>query len=162
MKQSAILLQKMKRRVLSAPSSVEPMSKQSGRQQFLNWLQNTDPTLYSRTMTMVKARRRSNSLSNYDNSLGGIWDDIKGSLSAVLQTGLKLKQQRDLYKLQMARAERGFPPLKVDEFAPVIKTEIEIGQKTRNQLFSELGSGFKKYMIPAGIGLAALIFFMRR
>jgi len=153
----------MTKQTLTAPAFSVPNSKGTGRQKFLNWLRDIDPELYSRTMTMTKAKRAQGySLSDYDENLGGIWDDIKGSLSAVLQTGLKLKQQRDLYKLQMARAERGFPPLKVDEFAPVIKTEIEIGQKTRNQLFSEVGAGFKKYMIPAGIGLVALIFFMRR
>lgn len=154
----------MRRAVLSRP----PVRRKArGRRLFLQWLRRVDPRIYNRAMLRVDINRRVmgrgvGDLDLEDQGLNGLWDDIKGSVSDVIKTGLQMKQQRDLYKLQLARAERGLPPLDASKVAPVIRTQIEIGPETRGQLFSEVGGMLKTYALPIAAGVGALMWIRKK
>lgn len=126
----------------------------NARKGFLKWLKISDPNFYSQTMIRIDA--------NKTGGIAGFWDDIKGTVTDLLQTGIQLKQSSDLYKLQLQRAERGLPPLDARYVSPQIRTQIEIGPETRSQLFSEMGAGFMKLLLPMGIGLGVLFFMTRK
>lgn len=145
------------------PKRLQPARKAPGRKKFLQWLKSVDPSLYQKVMLRVDASQAGRGISGMSlEGFGGLWDDIKGTVNDVLSTGLQLKQQRDLYKLQLARAEKGLPPLNADQVAPTIKTQVEIGPETRGQLFDEIGAGLKRYALPLAVGAGALFVLSRR
>lgn len=84
-----------------------------------------------------------------------IWDNIVSAVTTVVPAYFAAKQQRDVYNLQLARAEKGLEPLDVGQIAPQIRTSVEMGPETR--------AGLQKMIIPLGIGAAALAaFFMMK
>lgn len=161
-------INKARRKIERLPTPPE-RSVTPERQAFLDWSENIAPGLYEKFKERMQSARRMQgrtisglTIEGDDLALGGLWDDVKGTLTDVMSTGLQMKQQRDLYKLQLSRAEKGLPPLNADQVSPQIRTQIEIGPETRAQLFTEAGAGLKNLAVPLAVGAAAIFMFTRK
>ena len=72
-------------------------------------------------------------------------DSIKKIAPALIQ----YKTQKNILKVQLQRAKQGLPPLDTSALAPTIRVQPE--------LTPEMYADVKKYVVPAVIGIAALL-----
>lgn len=144
------------------------------RLKYTRWLKKTNPMLFKvvtaeadiRDKIQQKYMSKTRGLYGPNEIMGlgeedttestpGFWDNLVSAAKTIIPTYIAAKQQRDIYKMQMARAERGLPPLNAAQVAPVIRTQIDMGP--------QMTQGIKKMIIPLGIGAAALgVFFMMK
>ena len=75
----------------------------------------------------------------------GFTDSIKKIAPALIQ----YKTQKNILKVQLQRAKQGLPPLDTSALAPTIRIQPE--------LTPEMYADVKKYVVPAAIGIAALL-----
>ena len=129
------------------------MNTVDARVSFLRWLKNENPGVYNRVIDAAREEGVSG-LAGSD----GFWDKIVGAVQTIVPTVVQAKAQRDLYKMQLTRANRGLPPIDAASIAPVIRTQVDIAPETRAALAREAGAGMKKLAIPAAIGLGLLLF----
>lgn len=113
---------------------------------FLVWTKKTFPKLYHAALLKNKAR------SNLQ-GMGGFFDDIIGSITDLAPAYLSFKNQKDLMKMQLKRAEQGLPPANVADYTPVIKTQVELAPATR----SAVVGGIKDMIMPLAIGGGILL-----
>ncbi len=132
------------------------MKEKIARIKFLEWLDKTNPEAYQAVM-----REASGNL----NSVGGIWDNIVDAAQKIIPGVVQAKAQRDLYRMQLRRAERGLPPIDASAIAPVVKVQADIAPQTRQAIMEDVSSGAKKYILPmavAGIALIAIAIFTKK
>ena len=84
------------------------------------------------------------------------WNNFTTAVGDVGGKFLQYKSQQKVLRLQLQRAKQGLPPLDMRRLAPVIKVQPELSP--------EMVDDMKKYMVPAAIGVGAvvLILFMSR
>lgn len=132
------------------------MKEKIARIKFLEWLDKTNPEAY-------KAIMREASIGL--NSVGGIWDNIVDAAQKIIPGVVQAKAQRDLYKMQLRRAEKGLPPIDAASIAPVVKVQADIAPQTRQAIMQDMSSGAKKYILPmavAGIALIAIAILTKK
>jgi hypothetical protein len=173
----------MIRKVMQDVAIVSPPGLAPGRQQFLSWLQMDNPELYTAVIgqAIAKTQAQAAALPKIPGIPGptvaalmglaqaatgtppaqqqpSIWDNIVSAAGAIIPAVFQAKAQQDLYKVQLERAKNGQPPLKSEEIAPTIKTEVGVSPAT----IEAAGAGMTKMLIPLGIGAAALFFMMKK
>ena len=84
----------------------------------------------------------------------GFIDSLISSISTAMPAYLQLKQQQTLFKMQMDRAKAGLPPANVADYAPVLKTQVDIAPDTRNALISETSSMLKPLFLTSALLIA--------
>lgn len=120
--------------------------KTRNQQRFIAWTKKTFPKLYHAALLDIKSKK----------GLGGIGDffgDLIGSLKDLAPSYLQFKQQKDLMKMQLKRAQQGLPPADVKDYAPVIKTQIDLAPATRTAVIG----GMKDMIMPIAIGGGVLL-----
>lgn len=123
------------------------------KKQLVVWVKEKFPSLYQEALRKVNRRKRKSG------GMGGIGDffgDMFSSIKDLAPTVLQLKQQKALMKMQLKRAQQGLPPANVKDYTPVLRTQIDVGKDTRKAIGNEMS----KYIIPAGIGLGALVLLL--
>ncbi len=135
--------------------------KVKAQAQFLTWLNETHPTLYDTVVGKVMVNETGNQLGQVEPpapETESMWDKVTTGLMAVGTSVLAYKSQRDLLKLNIARAEQGLPPLEAGATAPVIRTEIALDPEVIDKLTREAGMGINKILLLGGAALA--LFFV--
>jgi hypothetical protein len=173
----------MIRKVLQDVAIVSPPGLGPGRQKFLDWLQQDNPELFTAvTGTAIEQQQKqlatlplpqvpgmpkatvAGLLALSQAATGtaptpaaqqpSIWDNIVSAAGQIIPAVVQAKAQQDLYKIQLERAKQGQPPLKTEEIAPVIKTQVGLEPETRAAVVTAAGEGFTKLAIPLGIAAA--------
>ena len=133
--------------------------------QFLTWLQNTQPEVYGAVVSKIVADKDSGQLGQAEEVKVTVapdqtfWEKVTTGLMAVGTSILAYKSQRDLLKLNLARAEAGLPPLDAGAVAPVIRTEISLPPEMISELTKGAGLQFNKVLLWGGAALAAFLIF---
>lgn len=159
---------------------VKTIRKNKARVAFARWLKVRDPFMYRLAVKRHQIKRgmmhRNNSgLSGYDSGdfLSEVvpekedqpwWKSLTSTIEQVAPAIATASLQRKLLKVQMARAEKGLPPLEASQYAPAIKISPEITPESEAALTrmakSTLSDSLKKaavIAIPATIGLVVWI-----
>jgi hypothetical protein len=143
------------------------------RLQFADWLKMNHPALFQRAITIAE-NSRNNALGQIygppapetiaapETNGGSFWDKFTAAAMGLGTTYLTLKNQRDAMKINLERAQAGMPPIDMATSAPVIRTQVDLSPELTTRLMSTAGEGMQKMLIPAAIGLVALLFFMRK
>jgi len=120
--------------------------------QFLTWLKNRHPELYSATIEQAEMSTLS--------GLGAeesVWSKIVNGVSSLGTTYLALKNQKDLLALNLERAKAGQPPLDAGATAPVVRTQIDLPPELMSQLQQGAADTTKKILIYGGAGLLGFV-----
>jgi len=148
------------------------LTQAQARIQFVLWLQETHPALAAAAIEAAKSSSV-NGLGQFSfggavetategaSTGGSIWEKITGGAMALGSTYLMLKNQRDMMKINIARAEQGLPPLDAASSAPVIRTQIDIDPDLAKDLASNIGSKMNQGLLIIG-GIALVAFFFLR
>ena len=135
------------------------MSQAQARIDFAQWLKNNHPVIFEKAIAIA---------SNSENGLGalgaenGFWSKFTTAALGLGTTYLALKNQRDAMKINLERAQQGQPPIDMATSAPVVRTQVDMSPELTTRLVSGVGAGLQTPLIIAGIGLVALLFFMRK
>lgn len=70
-------------------------------------------------------------------------------ITSVLTPLMQAYQQKQIFKIQLKRAEEGLPPLKTDDLAAQVKVKVEAGK--------ELTQTLTQFLLPIGLGIGALL-----
>lgn len=70
-------------------------------------------------------------------------------ITSVLAPLMQAYQQKQVFKIQLKRAEQGLPPLKTDDLAAQVRVKVEAGK--------ELTQTLAKTLLPIGLGIGALL-----
>ena len=134
------------------------LTQTQARIQFLAWLQQNHPALASAAIEYA----------DKPDNLAGLgaeeswWQKLTSGAVALGTTYLALKNQRDVMKMNLARAEQGLPPLDVASTAPVVRTQIEMDPALASKIGGSIGSGLNTTMLMVGAGILLLVLFMGR
>lgn len=132
------------------------MTTTDSKKMFILWVKKNNPKLYR--AALMQANKGQNLLG-----MGGWLDTMVTTITDVAPKYLQYKQQKKVMKMQMKRAARGLPPANVADYAPVIKTEIEIAPETRKSIMRDTGKMMSPYMIGAGVlGVTALFLLLNK
>ena len=133
------------------------MSAQS-RIDFAQWLKNEHPAIFTRA---VKA-------ANTNGTLGALgegesfWSKFTKAAAGLGTTYLALKNQRDVMKINLARAQQGQPPIDAATSAPVVRTQVDMSPELTNKLVSTAGAGINKTLLLAGAAILAAFFIFKK
>lgn len=123
---------------------------------FLTWLKDTHPKLYADAVEApagIAPAGVSGIFDTISDAVGKIdFGKISDGIAKAGTAYLAVKSQKDLLKLNLARANSGLPPLDTTDYgiAPTVRTEIDIDPR--------LASGLRDSMtMPLLIGGAALL-----
>lgn len=129
---------------------------EQSRKEFIAWVKKTNPKLYR--AALVNSDGMSASMNDW-------FTKVTDSITNLAPKYLQFKQQKDVMKMQMKRANQGLPPAKVEDYAPVIKTRIDLAPETRAEIIKggrDSLSDFGKPLIYGGLALAAFYFFTKK
>lgn len=139
------------RRRTSGRKAARNIGRSNARKAFIQWIKRNNPKLYRAALLRVK--NSGGSLNGMD----GWFDSLTSSLTDLAPKYLQYKQQKKVMKMQMTRAEKGLPPANVADYAPVIKTRVDIAPETRRELISAGQKSLKDMMLPIGLGVGGLV-----
>jgi hypothetical protein len=147
----------------------------SGRE-FLTWLKKNDPFLFEVTMRRHKEQSKGDrqlgflgiDFSSFD--IGSILKTAASVVKDVAPTVIQSKQQYDLLKAQVKRAETGLPPLDVNAYSVIPGTTQAYNPSLVNynpgvvSQYAQQGQTQTNYVpwILGAIGLTGLIFLLKR
>ena len=123
--------------------------KKVNRAKFLSWVKSQHPKIYR--MALLRAGNRGRSLSGLGQEEVSWWSKMVTSIQEVIPAALQYRQQKDIMKMQLQRAQAGLPPANVADYTPVLKIQTDIAPETRAAFFDQLG----KPVIFGGLALAA-------
>lgn len=132
-------------KIKSTKRRVKPVLTRN-QKNFVLWIRKFNPKLYR--AALLRANKK-HGLSG----IGDFFGDLLGNLTDLAPKYLQFKQQKDLMKMQLKRAQEGLPPAKVEDYAPVIKTRIDLAPATRTAMVG----GIKDIMMPLAIGGGVLL-----
>lgn len=152
------------------------LTQAQARIQFVNWLQENHPALAAAAINAAQSDTVSvNGLGQFSFTTaiketadtaaqtgGSIWEKLTGAATALGTSYLALKNQRDMMKINIARAEQGLPPLDVATSAPVVRAQVDIDPALARDLASNVGSTLNRTLLIGGAAVIALILFMNR
>lgn len=136
------------------------------RLQFLTWVKETFPNLYSAAMAEVEQSDEAQQLVGLGQVMGPTapstgeswWQKAAGAFTALGTTYLGLKNQRDIMAINLERAKLGQAPISGEDLtAPVMQTRIELPQDVIDSLVGGAGGQINKILLWGG---AALLAFM--
>lgn len=135
----------------------------NGKKQFAQWLKRNDPFLYG--VAVKRFQREQQGLSGFTDFFSSVLETVKVAAPQVLQ----YRQQKKIMDMQMDRAKRDLPPLDATAYSPSVTISPQITPETERAMTrvaiettKQAGNDMKKYLIPAGLGLAALLFLKKR
>ena len=147
-------IQKLQQRLIST----SPPGVAKARSVFMDWLQTDNPELHTVIAAKVGEMQKALPMAGLGANEPSIWDNIVNAAKEIIPAVITGKQQQDIYKLQLERANKGLPPLKTEEIAPVIKIQGGVSP----EVLQTAGAGIQKMLLPIGIGAAALILLMKK
>lgn len=135
------------------------MSAQS-RIDFAQWLKNTHPDIFRRAVTVAE-----NSTATLE-GLGeepkeSFWSKFTKAAAGLGTTYLALKNQRDVMKINLERAQQGQPPIDAATSAPVVRTQVDMSPELTNRLVSTAGAGINRTLLLAGAAILAFMLFRK-
>lgn len=145
------------------------------QRQFLVWLKNNDPFLYRTAIKAAEIRAgKTNPLDGlgFDwgsiaSSVGTTFNNVAKSIGDLAPTYLQYKQQKDVIKMQLKRAEQGLPPANVEDYSPVVRIAPQITPETEAAISRVATQSVKqagnKMIYPIiGVGVLALILLVKK
>lgn len=127
------------------------MTKKQSKKLYVIWVKKNFPKLYRAAL-----------VSNAGNGMGGGWDwldNITESITSLAPKYIQYKQQKKVMKMQMDRAKQGLPPANVADYAPVIKTQIDLAPETRKELIDAGSTSLKEMVLPISLAVGAGVLF---
>lgn len=138
------------------------MNQAQARLQFADWLKTEHPALFQRAVAIAENSTPDSLPPGLGAEGEGFWSKFSKAALGLGTTYLALKNQRDAMKVNLQRAQAGQPPIDVATSAPVIKTQVDLSPELTQRLVSTAGAGINKTLMMVGVGLVALLFFMRK
>lgn len=126
---------------------------------FMQWMEENFPETYG--AALIEATDRTNAVNAFGLGAHAVtkpiaappqkswWNNFTTAIGDVGGKFLQYKSQQKVLRLQLQRAKQGLPPLDMSRLAPVIKVQPELSP--------EMVDDVKKYMVPAAIGLGAVL-----
>ena len=125
--------------------------------QFLTWLKNNHPGLYSAALERAEVTRHEASTLSGLGADESLWSKIVNGVSSLGTTYLALRNQKELLELNLERAKAGQPPLDAGATAPVVRTQIDLPPHLMAQLQQGAADTGKKVLIYGGAALLGFI-----
>jgi len=136
------------------------MSQAQARIDFAQWVKDNHPALFAKAVAI--AENSTATLGAMGEETGSFWSKFGTAVMGLGTTYLALKNQRDAMKINLERAQQGQPPIDMATSAPIVRTQVDMSPELTQRLVSNVGAGMQTPLIIAGIGLVALLFFMRK
>lgn len=96
-------------------------------------------------------------LADSDTDKSGWMDKFVGFVAGAGSTYLGLKNQRDILKLNIARAKQGLPPIDAGSMGPVISTQVQLPPDVVDKITASAGLNINKILIFGALGLGAYL-----
>ena len=125
--------------------------KKVNRAKFLSWVKSRHPKIYR--MALLRAGSRSGRLSGLGQETESWWSKMATGIQEMIPAALQYRQQKDIMKMQLQRAQAGLPPANVADYTPVLKIETELAPETRAAFIDQLG----KPVIFGALALGAFL-----
>ena len=138
------------------------MQHAQARIDFAQWLKNEHPALFAKAIAIAENSTATLSGLGQADSGGSFWSKFSKAALGLGTTYLALKNQRDAMKINLARAQQGQPPIDMATSAPVVRTQVDMSPELTQRLVSNVGGAMQMPLIIAGVGLVALLLFMRK
>ncbi len=133
------------------------------RLQFLTWARQRFPELYAAAIGVTD--NAAPGLGQVEATVTGDtwWNKAAGAFTALGTTYLGLKNQRDILKINLERAQRGEPPISSEDLtAPVVQTQVVLPQDTINKLTAGAGTQINKILLFGAAAVLGFMLFMRK
>lgn len=129
--------------------------------QFLTWAHETFPDLYEAVLTRV-AEENAHLAGLGQEETQSWWQKAATAFTALGTTYLGLKNQRDIMKINLQRAQMGQAPISGEDLtAPVVQTRIDLDPDTVAKLTQGAGMQVNKILLFGGIALVGVLLLMR-
>jgi len=130
------------------------------RIEFAQWLKNTHPQIFNRAVAV--AENQTATLEGLgEEPKESFWSKFTKAAAGLGTTYLALKNQRDVMKLNLERAQQGQPPIDAATSAPVVRTQVDMSPELTNRLVSTAGAGINRTLLLAGAAIAAFMIFRK-
>lgn len=128
---------------------------------FAQWLKNNHPQIFQRAVAAA---------ANSEATLSGLgaeptesfWSKFTKAAAGLGTTYLALKNQRDVMRINLERAQQGQPPIDAATSAPVVRTQVDMSPELTNRLVSTAGAGINKTLLLAGAAIMAALFIFKK
>lgn len=121
---------------------------------FIKWMKRNNPRLYR--AALMRMKNNGSRMGAWYDGAGDWFSGLTKSITDLAPKYLQYKQQKKVMKMQIKRAEQGLPPANVADYAPVIKTRIDLAPETRRELIDAGRKSVKDMLWPIGLGIAGL------
>lgn len=130
--------------------------KELSEKLFIKWVKKNNPVLYRAALA-----QNNNTLNGDEEASNSNWfDKITDTISNLAPKYLQYKQQKKVMSMQIKRAKSGLPPANVADYAPVIKTQIDLAPETRAELIKGGQASLNDFAKPLLIGGGLLAAFL--
>lgn len=135
--------------------------KTANQKKYILWMKKNSPKLYRAAIAKMS---QSTLLGEEPPTPENWFSSLTNTIMDLAPKYLQLKQQKDVMKMQMKRAQQGLPPANVADYAPVVKADINLAPETRKEIIEAGQSSLNDMMKPLliGGGLLALYFVMKK
>ena len=128
-------------------------ANKSPRVLYLEWLKREHPNVFAvvkvRAPELVKSGLGDADAGNKKSS----WSD---TMMSIINAAVPIVQQNKIFKSQLKRAEKGYPPIDMKDVTPPgIPVRVELPKDIQAEVTSGLSVG-KNMMLMGGLGLAAV------
>jgi len=130
------------------------------RVQFADWLKQEHPMLFQRAI--AEASKSTLGQETTQQPTKSFWQKFTEAAAGLGTTYLSIKNQQDMMKLNMQRAQQGLPPIDAATAAPVVRTQVDVSPQLAQKLVDTAGEGINKTLLLAGVAIAAGLFLMNR
>lgn len=134
---------------------------EKARLMFATWVKNTHPALYERVIKET-AVSEVNGVGEAQETGKSFWQKITEGLTTIGTGYLSYKNQKDMLKLNIARAEQGLPPLDAGATAPVVRTQIDLEPEIADRLSAGIGTGMQNALLIGGAALLAIMLLKKK
>jgi hypothetical protein len=138
------------------------MSQAQARIDFAQWLKNTHPQIFKRAVAIAENSTATLEGLGEETASEGFWSKFTKAAAGLGTTYLALKNQRDVMRINLARAQQGQPPIDAATSAPVVRTQVDMSPELTNRLVSTAGAGINKTLLLAGAAILAAFFIFKK
>lgn len=121
-----------------------------------------NPALFS--AALARTRQQTGQLAGMgadETAAPSFWQKLSDNLLSMGTAYLTVKNQQDILKLNISRAEQGLPPIDASTSAPVVRTQVELPPDVVSKITSEAGSGLNKILLWGGAAFLAMLLIKR-
>jgi len=122
------------------------------QKEFVEWMQENAPNTYGLAVLEATDATQLNGLNADQQSTQskGWFENFTDSIKKIAPALMQFKTQKKIMRTQLRRAERGLPPLDTSALAPTLRIQPELPPEVYRDI--------KKYVLPAAVGIGAILF----